>query len=146
MRPIRKILVATDFSEIAHAATLAAGELARTLGAELLLVHAYQPPAYIFPDGSTFVASAGVLTQIESTSRAALDDLARELTGLRVQTCTELGVAWERICDVARTADCDLIVVGTHGRTGLRRAVLGSVAEKVVRHADRPVLTIPAHA
>jgi nucleotide-binding universal stress UspA family protein len=143
MTPIKKILVATDFSAGAAVAIDQALDLARAFGATVTLLHVYSLPTYVFPDGSTFVAGAEVTARIErdvedALSRAARD--AEQRSGVTVLTRSQIGAPWHEI--VSAAADYDLVVMGTHGHTGLRHLLLGSVAEKVVRHAPSPVLTV----
>jgi nucleotide-binding universal stress UspA family protein len=139
----RKILVATDFGEPSKAAADLALELAKQFEAPLVLVHSYLLPASIY---------AGALAPPFADYARAFEDAARELLeqeGLRladrgavVTTMLRAGVAWEEILAAAKELEVGLIVVGTHGRRGLPRALLGSVTEKVVRLSPVPVLTI----
>jgi nucleotide-binding universal stress UspA family protein len=140
---IQKILVPTDFSENARQATEQALTLARAFGASVTLFHAYQVPTYVFPDGSTFVAGPEVAARIEREVLDALAAAARAAerqSAVPVLTRSAIGAPYEEILRAAE--DFDLVVMGTHGRTGLRHLLLGSVAEKVVRHAHCPVLTV----
>jgi nucleotide-binding universal stress UspA family protein len=144
MSPIRKILVATDFSLDALQAELSALELARTVGASVTLIHLYRLPTYMFFDGSTYVPSAKVVSEVISDAEHKLR-LAQERAaevGMSVEVVAEEGSPYERIVGFAEEHDFDLIVVGTHGRRGLDRLALGSVAERVVRTAHVPVLTL----
>jgi nucleotide-binding universal stress UspA family protein len=139
----RRILCPTDFSEGAAAATEQALSLAHAFGGTVTLFHVYSVPSYVFPDGSTFVAGPEVTTRIADDVSNALAAAARSAegrSGVPVLTRSAIGAPFEEILRVA--GDFDLIVMGTHGRTGLRHLVLGSVAEKVVRHASCPVLTV----
>jgi nucleotide-binding universal stress UspA family protein len=106
-------------------------------------MHSYEIPILGFPDGG-IVATADISSRIAEASRAALDSLVakRQGSGVAVDGILREGVAWEEIDRVADEIDADMIVIGTHGRGGLARALLGSVAENVVRTAHRPVLTI----
>jgi nucleotide-binding universal stress UspA family protein len=143
MSPIRKILVPTDFSEGSAAATEQALTLAHAFEASVTLLHVYQVPAYVFPDGSTFVAGPEVAARIEREAEDAIAAAARsaeQKSGVPVLTRTAIGAPFEEILRAAR--DFDLVVMGTHGRTGLRHLILGSVAERVVRQASCPVLTV----
>ena len=98
------------------------------------------PEGYVLP-------SANLLADLEVSLSKALDDAKKELdatTGLRVDTQLMQGVPFAEIVRFAREGSYDLIVLSTHGRTGLKHALLGSVAEKVVRKAHCPVLTVRA--
>jgi nucleotide-binding universal stress UspA family protein len=145
MNPIRTIVVGTDFSEIADAALDQAIELARRLDAGIVIVHAYELPIYGFPDGA-LLATPEVAARLADHAQAGLDAVVRgrRNCGVPIQGHLRQGVPWEEILAAARTAKADLVVVGTHGRRGLAHALLGSVAERVVRAAGSPVLTVPA--
>lgn len=123
--PVREIVVATDFSESAQAALRIARDYARRFGARLHLLHVGWPGADL--------ASPPLLRRLEA-------ELAPEV---RVVTAIESGSPAARIVEYAERHGADLIVLGTHGRTGVTRALLGSVAEHVVRTAPCPVLTVP---
>jgi nucleotide-binding universal stress UspA family protein len=137
----QKILCATDFSAASqHAARLAmrlAGQ------GELVLVHAwYMPlPAYA---GELVIPAPTVetLTQDAERSLAAAADELRRSGPARVTSKVVTGPPWQSIVDAASDPSIDLVVVGTHGRTGLSRVLLGSVAEKVVRHAPCSTLVV----
>jgi nucleotide-binding universal stress UspA family protein len=106
-------------------------------------MHSYEIPIVGFPDGA-LVATADIAARMAEASRAGLDTVVARRKGGKVQVDGILreGIAWEEINRVADELGADLIVIGTHGRKGLARALLGSVAENVVRTATRPVLTI----
>ena len=143
MLVLRNILVPTDFSETSDKALDFAIELAQKFEAQVTVMHAYEIPVVGFPDGA-LIATAEVAGRIADASRAALDRTVETHRGRGVPLDALLreGVAWEEIDSVADELDADMIVIGTHGRRGLARALLGSVAENVVRTAHRPVLTI----
>jgi nucleotide-binding universal stress UspA family protein len=141
---IRKILLPTDFSAHSREAQAWAIELARRYDASLTLVHVYQPISYALPEGYV-LPSANLLADLEVSLGRALDDAKKQLeagSGLRVDTALMQGVPFAEIVRFAREGSYDLIVLSTHGRTGLRHVLLGSVAEKVVRKAPCPVLTV----
>jgi nucleotide-binding universal stress UspA family protein len=106
-------------------------------------MHSYEIPIVGFPDGA-LVATPDVAMRIADASRQALEGAVARRHGLPVvvEGVLREGVAWEEINRLADEIDADLIVIGTHGRKGLARALLGSVAEKVVRTAHRPVTLI----
>jgi nucleotide-binding universal stress UspA family protein len=141
----KKILVPTDFSEAAMAAADIALELGQQFHVPLVLAHVYGTPGSQYP-GVELVPTADFVHSVESAARAALNREADRLSRKSVDSSVVLssGVAWERILETAKTVDAGLIVMGTHGRRGLPRAVLGSVAERVVRLARIPVLTVRA--
>ncbi len=143
MTDFKRILVPTDFTETSERAIDMAIALAERLGASVTLMHSYEIPIMGFPDGA-LVATADIATRIADASRAALDSAVDKRQGAKVKVDGILrdGVAWEEINRIADEIDADLVVIGTHGRRGLARALLGSVAENVVRTSRRPILTI----
>ena len=138
---IRHILMPTDFSAASQAALQMAAELARRFGARITLFHAHQVPSFAYPDG-TMPVPPELMMDLERSIVAELRRLAASLSPLQVDIHHTLGAPAAEICRAADELDVDLIVLGTHGRTGLRHVILGSVAEKVVRKSTRPVLTI----
>jgi nucleotide-binding universal stress UspA family protein len=139
---IRRILVPHDFSDTAARALAFALDLAEVLGARVTLMHAYEVPAFAFPEGPAL--SAELVDDLERGARAGLDGVAARANrpGVEVDTVLRRGVAWSEIVTYAQECGANLIVVGTHGRRGFERMLLGSVAEKVVRTAPCPVLTV----
>jgi nucleotide-binding universal stress UspA family protein len=150
MLPFQKILCPTDFSEPAGVALRAAAELVQHFSAELLLVHVIPPvpAAYPYPDPPVASSFDIPLYQQELAIRAekGLEDLvSREVSReVRVRTRVVDGDPAGQVLQMAEQEHADLIVIATHGMTGWRHLVFGSVAEKVVRLAPCPVLTIRA--
>lgn len=155
MIDLKRILVPTDFSTHSRNALRYAAALAEKFGAELLLLNVVQDLALFVPD----VITAGPvmipqLDELLASVRAALGRLIAEfdvdgqtLTGLTVKAEVVEGTPFHEIIEYARGHSVDLIVMGTHGRGALTRLLMGSVAEKVVRKAPCPVLTVhdPEH-
>jgi len=143
MAEFRNILVPTDFTEPSEHALDWAIQMASRLGSSITLMHAYELPLVGLPD-ATLVAPADIAARIADASRNALDrTLERHKDrGVPISAVLREGVAWEEINHVADEIDADLVVLGTHGRKGLARALLGSTAEKVVRSAHHAVATI----
>ena len=145
MKRIRRILHATDFSPASRAAFARAVEMAKASRAELLLVHVMSP--IVIPVGEGYI-SADVYNTIEASTRGASQKQLRTLlararkAGARARTLLLDGIAHERIVRAARANRADVIVIGTHGRTGLARFFLGSVAARVLAIARCPVLTV----
>ncbi|MFM7101283.1 MAG: universal stress protein [Verrucomicrobiota bacterium] len=140
---IRKILVPVDFSENGQKSIHYARAFAEQFEATLVLIHAIEPLAY--PPDFAFVPllPPDVEEKRAEELQKQLDNLARNLGGgVPVETVLRSGRPWQEIVDYARTAGIDLLVVTTHGYTGLKHALLGSVAEKIVRHAPCPVLVV----
>ena len=135
---LKKILFATDFSEISQAALAYATSLARDTGARLMIVHVEEPPA---------AYAAGEMLVIQP--QVPNPELGRMLAkiapgGLRYEHQHLIGNPADEIVRVAEENNVDLIVIGTHGRKGLSRLLTGSVAELVLRHARCPVLAVKA--
>jgi nucleotide-binding universal stress UspA family protein len=143
MADIQRILCATDFSTSAKRVYEYAIDLAARLQAEIKLIHAYQIPAYTLPDG---VVEVPVEVEADIRKRLAeqLETFARSIDtkGVKVEAKLCDGVPYVEITHAARELNADLVVIGTHGRTGLAHLLLGSVAERVVRTCEVPVLTI----
>jgi nucleotide-binding universal stress UspA family protein len=143
---IQRILVAHDFSDTAQSALDLALSLAEKLDAAVLVMHAYEIPTYGLPEGP--VMTVEMVKDIETAARTALDGVVAraQRPGISVKAVLRHGPAWSEVEAVARETKADLVVVGTHGRRGLARALLGSVAEKVVRTAPCAVLTVRGKA
>lgn len=141
----KTILVPTDFGEPSEAALDYAIDFAKALGAQIVLMHAYETPVIGFPDG-VVAATADFTTQILEGAKVGLDRqlASRGRAGVPIRTLVRQGEPFALVNKVAEEIGADLIIMGTHGRTGIPRALIGSVAEKVVRTAHVPVLTIHA--
>jgi nucleotide-binding universal stress UspA family protein len=140
---LERILCPIDFSDYAREAMKAAIDLARQGNGELRLVHAYHLPAFAYGEGAFGLPEMHL--RLREAAEQGLSQWAKEARAAgvaRVSAFAADGVAWDVVCRLAKDEGIDLIVMGTHGRTGLRHALLGSVAEKVVRHAPCPVLVI----
>jgi nucleotide-binding universal stress UspA family protein len=140
----KRVLCPIDFSDASRAALETAVDLARRQGGSVTLLHAYPVPGYTVPDGS-FVASAKMMEELADQAKRHLDEwrgIAASLGMTGVEVVTAVGEPAHEILQYAREHGTDLIVVGTHGRTGLQHALMGSVAERVVRKAPCPVLTV----
>lgn len=143
MKDFTKLLVPTDFSSHAeHAAEWALG-FAQKTGAEVRFLHVYDYPSYVLPDGALLPA-ADVISNLLTDVQEHLDALQAKYGQLGVTTSAQArqGVPVTEIVLHAREWGADLIVVGTHGRSGLQHFLIGSVAEKVVRKATCPVVTV----
>jgi len=146
MLALRRILVPVDFTESSDRALDYAIELAAPFDASVFVMHAYEVPVYGFPDGA-FIANGDVAARISTAAQKALDALvdSRKEKGVPLKALLRTGVAWEETNHVADELAADLIVISTHGRRGLARALLGSVAENIIRTTPRPVLVIHGH-
>lgn len=144
MIAIRKILCPVDFTDTSREAIRWACGLARTFDATLALVHVYQPPGYALPEGVIIAGPKVMSDLLEAVERELAREraTAEDFGAPRIETRAVQGVASQEIVRLAREESYDLIVMGTHGRTGLAHALLGSVAERVIRGAPCPVLTV----
>lgn len=138
MLSIKTILHPTDFSRPSEYALRFACALARDYGARLLLLHVVEPPVYYGELGMTVPLPA----DFHENLHRRLSQLVPAEGGPEAVTMLSEGNASREILRVAEEEHCDVIVLGTHGRTGLSRVLLGSVAEDVIRHSRVPVLTL----
>ncbi len=141
---IHRILFPTDFSEPAAEAQKYALTLADQLGAELHLLHVVVPPVIPFPDSSTSwtMPDTGLIDQVQEAEKRFSTEISSWGEERRVVSAVVTGFAVEEIVRYAEEHVIDLIVVGTHGLTGLVHLLIGSIAEKLVRMATCPVLTV----
>jgi nucleotide-binding universal stress UspA family protein len=145
MKPIRSILAAVDFSENAEQALAAAVDLAKQCGAELHVVHALDLPIPIFNPYAVSIPDA-LLTQARDEASRRLRETVEKLgqQGVTAKShLTEVPAA-PAIARLAGDLGADLVVMGTHGHTGLKHVLLGSVAERTLRLAPCSVLIVKA--
>ena len=145
--PIRRILVATDFSQASDAALARAREIAAPLGASLCLLHVFEGDSFVTgamtTDGQMFLPSDMRALTIAGTETRLRERLTKTVeAGLGHETALVTGPVANAIVEYAHGHAFDLIVMGTHGRSGVAHLLLGSVAERVVRIAKCPVLTV----
>ena len=142
---LKKIVVATDFSEASDAALSYGRELARTFGATLHVLHVVDNVMARAATEFAFAAYPEVQTQIEDAARTRLNTLLSEEDREKLRATAILRTSMApatAIADYAKEERVDLIVMGTHGRGAVAHFLLGSVAERVVRSAPCPVLTV----
>jgi nucleotide-binding universal stress UspA family protein len=147
MIQIRNILAPTDFSVPSRHALKYAAELAQRFGAQIHLVTVVENIIPLVPEaGMLFGHQADQLAEQQKAAQHALEKLASDpsLQGLKPRVHVLAGTAHAEILEFAKQRGIDLLVVGTHGRTGLSHLVIGSVAEKIVRLSSCPVLTVRA--
>lgn len=144
MLPIRRILFPTDFSEPAEYAWSYALTFAQEFGAEVHLLHVIAPPPRLTEAYAVDYDPEKMVGSLSAEANATLDRQieAAKSRGLVFRREVRVGVDFREIIDYATKHDVDLIAMATHGRSGLAHVLLGSVAEKVVRKAPCPVLTI----
>jgi len=143
---VRRILLPTDFSGCANYALPYAAAIARAVGATVICVNVVEPivPAVGYTGMAEAMPIAEMSEQMEDSAERELPDVMRceDLRGLRVEEVIGHGDAAAEIVRVADEQEVDLIVISSHGRTGLGRIIFGSTAEAVVRHARCPVLVV----
>ena len=145
MEAIRKILVPTDFSPHADEAFRVAHTLARATGAEVVLFHVAQPPAVVSEDGRLLADPAsGNATNLWDRFQSVQPADPKVRVERQVIVAERPGAS--HILEILDKLGCDLIVMGTHGRSGLKHLLFGSVAEEVVRRARCPVTVVKAPA
>ena len=140
--PWRRILVPIDFSKTSLRALDVAGPLARDHGARLFLLSAIEPAVFIAGMESVAMAVPDAVIARDAKDRLARIARSRKLGTLRVTVVVDRGRAADVIARVAEEKQIDLIVLTTHGRTGLDRFLMGGTAEHVVRHARCPVWVV----
>jgi nucleotide-binding universal stress UspA family protein len=149
---MKRLLVPTDYSEHSRRAFSMAADLAKEFGGSIELLHVW--PAPYFGPGYGFDAGAfldpaqhqSLLDTIRESAAKEMRVFASSIAlpeGVTVATHIEPGDASSRILEIIEEKQPDLVVVGTHGRTGPRRWLLGSVAERTVQHSESPVLIVP---
>jgi nucleotide-binding universal stress UspA family protein len=138
----RNILCATDFGPSSKGAVHVALAMAKAVGGAVTLVHVYDAPVYA---GPPFMPLNDAGPEVEKAAQGALDTAVSEAKAQveGVRGVLRRGRPWEEVIALAVDLRADLLVLGTHGRRGLPRAILGSVAERVVRLSPIPVLTVP---
>ena len=143
---IKTILVATDFSEDANAAIDAAVEMAKGFGSKLELFHAYyvEVPAVYAGFGGDFSMPGDIIDPIREGAQTAMADLIKRVaaSGIDVDGKVAMERPAKAILEEAERLLADLIVMGSHGKTGLERLLVGSVSERVIGSAECPVLVV----
>ena len=147
---IKRILIPVDFSDDSLKALAYARDFAKPFGAELSVLYVVEPIYYATP-ADMYATSANIALLVEEQRRIGAQQLARinadlKKKGERVRTLLKAGSGAQCIVDTAKSVKADLIIMGTHGRTGFAHMLMGSVAEKVVRTAGCPVLTVRREA
>ena len=142
--PVRTILVPTDFSEDSVRAADAASRIVGDGGSDrrIVLLHVYRFPLTLSPGAEPRLARS--IEDVIGSARQGMAALAERFggAGVRVDTCVREGAPWEVIVEQAKREEADLIAMGTHGRSGLERVLLGSTAERVLSAAPCPILSV----
>jgi len=142
---VRRILVPVDFSDSGRIVLEYATDIARDRGAEVVLLHVVGIPAVPFDPAYGVAADPRILVDLKAGAERSLATMGEKVEkhpGVTLRTKVLTGAPAREIVREAREGGYDLVVVGTHGRTGLRHVFLGSVAENVVRLAPCPVVTV----
>ncbi len=146
MTDFKSLMIPHDFSPHARAALEIGTQLAQKLDGNISLVHIIQPPAYAYgypaPAGTGTAVALPNLLELQEQARKSLGEIAEEMAPpARVEVVEGNNIS-EALCQAADRLKADLIIMGTHGRTGLAHAFIGSVAERTLRSAPCPVLTV----
>lgn len=145
---VRRILVPIDFSACSRAALEYAESLAERFGATIDLIYVWEVPPYIPPESMVGVPGHDTQTLVQVAHQNAEQEMQRFTKDLKERgvkigrALLDSGDPGRTIVEVAEDEGYDLIVAGTHGRTGFSHLIMGSVAERIVRHAKCPVLTV----
>jgi nucleotide-binding universal stress UspA family protein len=144
----RKILVPTDFSECSMKGLVYAKAFAKHFKSKITLLNSVHFHYYVTSDECGRYDLPRLIQQADLMARDQMRELFEKTDwdGLEVETSLQTGHPGQQICEQARDSDMDLIVISTHGSTGLTHLLLGSVAEYVVRHAHCPVLVVPTRS
>ena len=136
---LKNVLFATDFSPVSEAALLYAESVARRYGSKLVVAHVISPmeTRMVPPEGWGACQQA-----LEDAANFQMKELERRLRRLPHECAIRHGLVWDAVSDLIEEKAADLVVLGTHGRSGLDRLLIGSVAEEVFRQAPCPVMTI----
>jgi nucleotide-binding universal stress UspA family protein len=140
---VNNIVFATDFSRAAATALPFAAEIAQRFGAKLFAVHAKTPENYALPTAEIWPAANA---EVEKLANELQETLHQQFPNVESQVLLAEGGVWGVVEAVAEQRKADLIVVGTNGRRGIGKFILGSVAEEILRRATCPVLTVGPHS
>jgi len=140
---VKNVVFATDFSATSDAALPYAAAICRRFGSTLHSVHVLSEASLLMMSGGVDYVSMGTIYEdAEAEAKERLEQIADRLEGIPHRSYVRHGPVWKNLGAIVQENEIDLIVLGTHGRTGLGKLLLGSVAEDILRHADCPVLTV----
>ena len=140
---INRILAAIDDSDFTSKVTQMAVAMAKAMNAQLGLISVVDPTPLVM-SADNVVYPPELITDLVNATNEMLENTKKELGDANVLVFSPQGNPREMIIETARDWDADLIIIGTHGRTGLMHLVMGSVAESVIRHSNIPVLVVPS--
>lgn len=140
---MKNILFATDFSSTSEAALPYATAICRRFGSTLHIAHVISDASLLLMTGGVDYVSMGTIYEDAHTeAKEKIEQVAAHFEGIQHRTYVRHGQVWKNLASILEENEIDLIVLGTHGRTGLGKLLLGSVAEDILRHAPCPVLTV----
>ncbi|HEX4786547.1 MAG TPA: universal stress protein [Candidatus Sulfotelmatobacter sp.] len=140
---VKNVLFATDFSATSEAALPYATAVCRHFGSTLHIAHVMSDASILMMTGGVdYVSLSTIYEDAHTEAKEKLEQISGRLEGIRHLTYVRHGQVWENLAGVVQEEGIDLIVLGTHGRSGLGKLLLGSVAENILRHATCPVLTV----
>ncbi len=139
---IKKVLVPIDFSDYSKSALRYAVNFSKFFNAEIILIYVVEPVIYPLDFSMGQIAMPSFNTEWDKRAKEELDKLAKKEINSSVKTIIKTGKAFLEIVETAKEEDIDLIIIATHGHTGVEHLIFGSTAEKVVRKAPCPVLTL----
>jgi len=143
LMPVRNVLFATDFSATSASALPYATAVCRRFGATLHAAHVFSDASLLMMTGGVDYVSMGTIYEdAQNEAQEKLEQLSAAFEGIPHRNYVRHGQVWKNLAGIIEDNAVDLIVVGTHGRTGLGKLLLGSVAENILRHAPCPVLTV----
>ena len=143
MFKIKNILLPTDFSKLSLSAAEYATELAEQYGAKIHLLHVLEKTPPILTIHSLDLSEKKIIQTIEDEAKVSLEKAADKVKGkknVEIEQVIKKGIDYEEIIKYAEEKKVDVIIIATHGRTGILHTLLGSVAEKVIRFSKKPVL------
>lgn len=139
---IKKVLVPIDFSDYSKSALKYAVNFSKLFNAEIILIYVVEPVIYPLDFSMGQIAMPSFSTEWDVRAKEELDKLAKKEINSSVKTIIKTGKPFLEIIETAKEEDIDLIIIATHGHTGVEHIIFGSTAEKVVRKAPCPVLTL----
>jgi nucleotide-binding universal stress UspA family protein len=140
---VKNVLFATDFSACSEAALPYATAICHRFGSTLHTAHVLSDASLLMMTGGVdYVSMSTIYEDAHTEAKEKLDQISNRLEGIEHHNHVRHGQVWKNLADIIKENQIDLIIVGTHGRTGLGKLLLGSVAEDILRHASCPVLTV----
>ena len=140
---VKNVLFATDFSSTSEAAFPYAAAICRRFGSTLHMVHVISEAGLLMMSGGVDYVSMGTIYEdAQNEAKERLDQISEHLEAIPHRNYVRYGQVWKSVAGIIADNEVDLLVMGTHGRTGLGKLLLGSVAENILRHAPCPVLTV----